>query len=88
MSLVAQPGEIQLKRAQVSEEEGKVVPQCEFSGAEITIGLQGSGRAWRAPSCDATSFCGRHFARRSGGIYIFLDVEKDPETPQAPLAIS
>ena len=71
MSLVAQPGEIQLKRAQVSEEEGKVVPQCEFSGAEIIIGLQGSGRAWRAPSCDATSFCGRHFARRSGGIFFF-----------------
>ena len=77
MSLVAQPEEFQLKRAQVSEEEGNVVPQCEFSGDDITIGLQGTGRAWRAPSRDATNCCGRHCARRSGGKFLFLNRRRE-----------
>ena len=53
-----------LERAQVSEEGGKVVSKMRKSSAEITIGLRGNGRTWKAPSCDATDYCcRRRFAR-------------------------
>ena len=43
---------------------GKSGVQMRMSSAEITIGLRGNGRAWRAPSWDATDYCcRRRFAR-------------------------
>ena len=48
------------------------------SGAEITIDLQGTGRTWRAPSCDATNCFVRYFARGSGKKLIFSSSRRSP----------
>ena len=83
MSLVAQSDEIQLKRAQVSEEESKVAPKRECLALKLPSACEGMGGPGEPhPVTLQTAAGGISHAGQRGKFFFQAEVGMNPETTQ------